>query len=228
MVREKPSRRSAAQTREHILATASELFYWQGIRSTSIDKLAAEARVAPPTLYRLFASKDDLVAAYLRRNDEGYRGWFADATAARHGSPRSRIMALFDALTDQVQPARCRGCPYLMALAEYPDHESEVHRLAVATKAWVRQQLVELAAAYAATEPVADPELLADQLALLVEGVYGSVQALGITGPARRARQTAEALLDAATSIPRPLNATPPSRTRSRPRSNEDDGEREA
>jgi AcrR family transcriptional regulator len=199
MAAEKPSRRSAAQTREHILAVASELFYWQGIRSTSIDKLAAAAQVAPPTLYRLFDSKDDLVAAYLHRNDEGYRGWFADATATRHGPPRSRIMALFDALVDQVQPTRCRGCPYLMALAEYPDHESEVHRLAVGTKAWVRRQLGELTAAHAVAEPVSDPELLADQLALLVEGVYASVQALGITGPARRARQTAQTLLDAAT-----------------------------
>jgi hypothetical protein len=61
-------------------------------------------------------------------------------------------------------------------------------------KAWVRSRFGELAAATGA----ADPELLADQLALVMEGVYGSVQALGVDGPARHARTLAEALLDAA------------------------------
>jgi AcrR family transcriptional regulator len=171
-------RRTAEQTREQILAVASRLFYWQGIRSTGIDRVAAEAGVAPPTLYRLFASKDDLVAAYIRRNDAGYRAWFT--AAASDG-----VLPLFEALLEQVQPEQCRGCPYLMALAEYPDHESEVHALAVATKAWVRDRLHELAGA----------DLLGDQLTLLFEGVYASVQALGVDGPARHAVDTARALL---------------------------------
>jgi AcrR family transcriptional regulator len=198
------SRRSAAQTREHVLAVAGTLFYWHGIRSTGVDKIAAEAQVAAPTLYRLFASKDELVAAYLQRNDEGYRAWFDDVTAASRGTPRARILALFEALTEQVQPERCRGCPYLMALAEYPDHRSQVHRLAVATKRWVRDRLIDLTGALAEIEQLAEPELLADQLALVFEGVYGSVQALGAEGPARRAYETAQTLLDAATGDRKP------------------------
>ena len=55
----------AAETREHVLAVAHELFYWHGIRATGVDAIAAEAEVAPTTLYRLFASKDDLIAAYI-------------------------------------------------------------------------------------------------------------------------------------------------------------------
>jgi hypothetical protein len=43
-----------------------------------------------------------------------------------------------------------------------------------------------------------DRETLADQLTLVMEGVYASVQALGVTGPAHRARAFAEALLSAA------------------------------
>ena len=53
-------RRTAAETREHVLAVAHELFYWHGIRATGVDAIAAEAKVTPATLYRLFASKDDL------------------------------------------------------------------------------------------------------------------------------------------------------------------------
>ena len=66
------------------------------------------------------------------------------------------------------------------------------HRNAVAVKGWVRASLGELLAGLGA---VADPEVLADQLALVMEGVYGSVQALGVGGPAQRGRAFAEALL---------------------------------
>lgn len=59
--------RSAADTREHVLEVARELFYWHGIRATGVDRIATEADVSPTTLYRLFTSKDDLVAAYVER-----------------------------------------------------------------------------------------------------------------------------------------------------------------
>lgn len=196
MAQARKPRRIGAETREHILAVASDLFYWHGIRATSVDRIAAEARVAPPTMYRLFGSKDDLVVAYLRRNDEGYRAWFLQATAPHPDGPRTRILTLFEALVEQVQPDRCRGCPYLMALAEHPDRESEAHSVAVATKAWVRAQFGDLVDELRA---VADREVLADQLALLMEGVYASAQALGVDGPARRAVSTAATLIDAAT-----------------------------
>src|SRR3954471_672569 len=191
------SRRTAAQTREHVLAVAHELFYWHGIRATGVDAIAAAADVAPTTLYRLFASKDDLIAAYVDRADRLYREWMTDATATGVGSPRERILALFDALDEQVQPQRCCGGPLLMALAEFPDPQLPVHARAVATKAWVHGRLRELTNALAAAEPVDDPGALADQLAVAVEGVYAAAQALGASGPARRARAIAETLVDA-------------------------------
>lgn len=191
------TRRSSAETREHVLAVAHELFYWQGIRGTGVDRVAAEAQIAPTTLYRLFASKDDLVAAYLERADRGYREWARAATAASAGSPRERILALFDDLTEQIRPEHCRGCPFLMALAEYPDPRSAVHVTAVATKAWVRGRLRELVDKHALVSPVRDPAALADQLALTIEGVYASVAALGPAGPAAQARTLADSLLGA-------------------------------
>jgi AcrR family transcriptional regulator len=154
--------------------------------------------VAPTTLYRLFASKDDLVAAYVQREDEQFREWFAAATDRAAGGPRERIVALFDALAEQIQPHQCRGCAFLMALAEFPDPMLPAHRHAVATKAWVRSRLGELTEQLAATTPIDDPDALADELAVVVEGVYGSAQALGASGPARRARKLVETLLDAA------------------------------
>jgi AcrR family transcriptional regulator len=184
-------RRPAAQTREHVLAVANDLFYWQGIRATGVDALAAAAGVAPTTLYRLFASKDDLVAAYVERAAHDYRIWFDATVEAAGPDPRKRILALFDALGEQVAPENCRGCPFLMALTELPDPGHDAHRHAVAIKAWVRARFRALAEGL----EVDDPEPLADQLTLLFEGVYASVQALGAGGPAARARGIAEGML---------------------------------
>jgi AcrR family transcriptional regulator len=189
--------RSSADTREHVLGVAHELFYWHGIRATGVDRVAAEAGVAPTTLYRLFASKDDLVAAYIERADRLYREWFNEA-AASGADPDDQILAVFDALAEQVQPQHCRGCPFLMALAEFPDPAHPAHRAAVAMKAWVRGRLGQLTAELAGRRPQSGairPDLLADQLSLIMEGVYASAQALGAEGPARHARTVVESLL---------------------------------
>jgi AcrR family transcriptional regulator len=195
--------RSSAETREHVLGVASELFYWHGIRATGVDRVAAEAGVAPTTLYRLFASKDDLIGAYIERADRLYREWFDAAAAAGGSAAREQILAVFDALGEQVQPQNCRGCPFLMALAEFPDPQHPAHRAAVAMKtAQLTAQLAaELTAGLAAQLPAqrdAGPELLADQLSLVMEGVYASAQALSARGPARHARVLAELVLNAA------------------------------
>jgi AcrR family transcriptional regulator len=194
----KPTRRSAADTRAHVLATAHRLFYWEGIHSTGVDKIAADAGVASTTLYRLFASKDDLVAAYVSSNAEPYKTWMTEATRPALGPPRQRILALFDALAEQTQPEHCRGCPFLMTLAEFPDPNHPAHVEAVATKAWVREHLRRLTNELAAELPVADPDALADQLVIVVEGVYASVQALGVNGPATQAHTIITTLLDTA------------------------------
>lgn len=176
-------RRTAQETREHILTVAHDLFYWHSIKGTGVDTIAAAAGVAPTTLYRLFASKDDLVAAYVERAGGLYQQWFLDATA--EGSPVDRILSLFDALIEQVQPEYCRGCPFLMAMAELPDASVKAHTLAVETKVWVRERIGELAPS----------DVLADQIFLVMEGVYASVQSHGADGPARQARGLVESLL---------------------------------
>jgi AcrR family transcriptional regulator len=196
--------RSSAETREHVLAVTNDLFYWQGIRATGVDRVAAQAGVAPTTLYRLFASKDDLVAAYIERAGRLYREWFDAAAAAGGPDPRGQILAVFGALGEQVQPQHCRGCPFLMALAEFPDPAHPAHRAAVAVKAWVRDRFGQLTAELTAgpTDGLAAgggrDGLLADHLSLLMEGVYASAQALSARGPARHAWVLAESLLNAA------------------------------
>jgi AcrR family transcriptional regulator len=194
--------RPAAETREHILDVAERLFYWDGIRATGVDKIAKEADVAPTTLYRLFASKDDLVAAYVDRFAAGYREWIETVTSAPDLPARERILAYFDGLADNTGPESFRGCPILMALAEYPDPDAAAHASAQAVKAWVRSKLRALAAELLGTDRRTQ-EAVADQLALVVEGIYGSTAALGTDGPARQARALAALVIDSAAGRPR-------------------------
>ncbi|MFI7061775.1 TetR/AcrR family transcriptional regulator [Kribbella sp. NPDC050124] len=185
------TRRSSEETRAHVLAIAHDLFYWEGIRAIGVDRIAAEAGIAPTTLYRLFASKDDLITAYITRAYEAYRDWFRTSLDSGGEHPRDRVLALFDEQNAMLQPDICRGCPFLMLLTEFPDRELASHQQAVRLKEWVRDQFVVLASELTAE----DPDRLATQLTLIFEGAYASVQALGVEGPAGHARSLVETLI---------------------------------
>lgn len=179
-----------------MLAVAADLFYREGVHATGIDAVAARAEVAPTTLYRLFASKDDLVAAYVERCSAAYKERLGTVAAASAGTPRERILAVFDVFADDALSEACRGCPFLMVLAEFPDPRHPAHERAVSHKTWVRDLFHGLVRELHADAPLHDPSALAAQLTLIAEGVYGSVQGLGASGPARYGRACAELLLD--------------------------------
>jgi AcrR family transcriptional regulator len=176
---------------------AHDLFHFEGIHATGVDLVAERAQVAPATLYRLFGSKDELVAAYITRCSERYKA-VLDAAATAAGTPRERIAGVFESFSHEISSGSCRGCPFLMVLAEYPDPNSAPHVLAVAHKAWLRALLHRLVRELNETAHLDDPHGLGDQLALVAEGMYGSAQALGAPGPAARGPATAESLIEAA------------------------------
>jgi AcrR family transcriptional regulator len=82
--------------RERILDTAFRLFYLHGPRGVGIDTVIAESGVAKATLYKHFASKDDLIVAYLDRVDEDWTGKLK-AAAATGTTARERLVSMFDA-----------------------------------------------------------------------------------------------------------------------------------
>jgi AcrR family transcriptional regulator len=186
-------RRSSAETRARVLEVAAGLFYTDGIRATGIDRVAAAAGVAPTTLYRLFASKDDLIAAYLEDGRVQYLAWLDEGLAGA-GTPDARLLAAFDQQAAAASPDGFRGCPFLMALAEFPDPGHPAHVTAVRTKGEVRDRL----RAVVDETGAVDPAVLTDQLLLVMEGVYAILQAFGWPGPAAQARSVAELVLSAA------------------------------
>jgi AcrR family transcriptional regulator len=185
-------RRTAAETREHVLEVATRLFYWHGVRATGVDRVAAEAGVSPTALYRVFATKDDLVAAYVDRARESGVAAFDAACAGAGPDPRAQVLAMFDTLAEQIRPAVFRGCACMMTMAEFPDRDLPAHRGAVAAKRWIRDRFGTLARRLGASAP----DLLADQLTLVWEGTNATAQSLGADGPPASTRALVETLLD--------------------------------
>lgn len=191
--------RSGDETRRLLLDVADSLFSTRGIHATGVDQIAGEAGVAPTTLYRLFGSKDGLIAAYVERVDE-YGRSFVDAAAASAGTDaRAQMVAVVAALAEDVRRAGYLGCGCMKTLAEYPEPAGAAHRNAVTAKTWVHRRFLAMATEYAAQSGRnIDTEALADELTLVFEGIHSTATALGGSGPARRARALAERIIDTA------------------------------
>jgi AcrR family transcriptional regulator len=185
-----------AAPRARLLAAAGDLFYRQGIRSVGVDEIVAEANVAKMSLYRSFASKDELAAAYLAERDRRYWRWWEETAARHEGDPRRQLKALFRSLAERTTRPNWRGCPFTNAATEFPDAGHPARKIAEANKRELRRRLAALAEAMGARRPAA----LADQLVLLFEGAYTSAQTFGSAGPAKAVGEAADALVAAQTS----------------------------
>jgi AcrR family transcriptional regulator len=187
--------------RDRILGAARRMFYEQGIRAVGVEAIVAEAGATKMSLYRNFASKDDLVAACIAERIAGFWAWW-DTTLAKAGPEAdgyAQIMAVFEALAGYATRPRLRGCPMTNAAIEFPEPDHPGRRLAAAHKRELRERLVALGTRAGARDPAA----LGDALTLLFEGAYASSQTFGPDGPARSVAPAAEALLAAQGCTPR-------------------------
>src|SRR6187402_3319099 len=100
--------------RERILDTAYELFSRHGTRAVGVDRIIEEAGTAKMTLYRNFASKDDLIMAFLERREELWtRGWLQAEVQRRATEPRERLLAIFDVFGDWFALPDFEGCSFI-------------------------------------------------------------------------------------------------------------------
>ena len=179
--------------RQRILDTASEMFYSDGIRAVGIDAIIARSSVAKMSLYRNFQSKDALVTAWLEdRNAFFWRRW-DKADASRTGDPRGQLEAILDMIAATASHPKWRGCAFLNTGTEFPEPNHPARAVILAHKRAVRDRLRGLAAAARAR----DPDLLAQQLQLLIDGAYAIGQSLGPSGPAKTVASAGRALIAA-------------------------------
>jgi AcrR family transcriptional regulator len=185
--------------RERVLATASKLFHREGIRAVGVDRIAAEADVGKMTLYRHFATKDDLVVAVLQGRDGPARAALAAAMEHAGDDPRARLLAPFVMLEPWFASRGFRGCPFMNASLELHDPGHPARAVARHHKAATRDAF---AAATRAVDGVDDPDALADQLALLFDGAIAQAQMRDPATVARAALAAAAVLTPAARTSP--------------------------
>jgi AcrR family transcriptional regulator len=163
---------TVVDVRERILETASALFYRRGVRAVGVDLVVEEAGVAKTSLYRHFRTKDDLIAAFLHREDEDFwKCW--DSTTQRHRSnAEAELEAQLKWIGERVNRPNYRGCPQLNVAAEFPDLDHPARAVATAHKKELRRRLRDLAERLRAKRP----DELAAQLSLLINGAFVSSQ----------------------------------------------------
>ena len=112
---------SHAEVRARILETACTLFYQHGVRAVGVDLVVEKAGVAKTSLYRHFGTKDDLVAAFLKREDEDFWGTW-DRVARQHGDDAATELDVhLGWIGERVGRPNYRGCPQINVAAEFPD-----------------------------------------------------------------------------------------------------------
>ena len=177
--------------RERILDAAYDLFSRSGVRAIGVDTITAEADVAKMTLYRNFASKNDLALAFLALREERWTvGWLQTEVGRRAASPAGRLLSIFDVFSEWFAREDFEGCAFVTSLLEFEDATDPVRRACIVHLVNIRAYVCELATAAG----VADAQRFADQWHLLMKGSIIAAHE-GDRDAAMKARELGELLL---------------------------------
>lgn len=160
--------------RERILDTAARLFYRDGYRATGIDRIIAESGVAKMSLYRHFASKNDLIFEYLQRRHEFWMDWF-ETDVRQRLAQRPNLDVLADTLGEWFGGEDFRGCAFINMVAESGGGAGDDPRLleqAVSHKA----SLQDFARTVAKELGLSNPAEVAEEAILCIEGMIVRAQ----------------------------------------------------
>jgi AcrR family transcriptional regulator len=183
--------KDAVAPRDRILAAAGDLFYRHGIRAVGVEAIAEAARTNKMTLYRHFDSKDELVAEYLRQSAKAADSCWARYAQAYPGDARAQLRAWLEEMAAHVASCDARGCPLVNAAVELPQKGHPARRVIEEHKIAQRARLVALCAAAGLSEP----DSLADELYLLLEGARVTAQSVDPAGLGARLQRMSEAVI---------------------------------
>jgi AcrR family transcriptional regulator len=144
------------------------LFYQEGIRAIGVDTVVERSGVSKTTLYRLFESKDALIAAFAAEQARLFwTRW--DRIEEQHADdPRAALDALLSMIAERIGRPAYRGCPFLNLAAEFPDQNHPGRVIGRGTKDEMRARLATIVGKLG----VGDPKRVASQIALLIDGAY--------------------------------------------------------
>jgi AcrR family transcriptional regulator len=178
-------------TAAKVLSAASRLFYANGVRAVGIDWIVSESGVAKTSLYRHFRTKDDLVAAFLKREDQEFWHQWDMVVSPAPANAKTELMSLLDWIGKRVSRDGYRGCPQINVAAEFADQAHAARILRRQHKAEMFKRLRDIAARIG----VERPEDTAVQLGLLIDGAFTSDGRLSRSNAVRILQDGASALL---------------------------------
>jgi AcrR family transcriptional regulator len=152
--------------KSRILKVASDLFYHEGVRAVGIDRIIDESGVAKASFYRNYATKDELVVAYLEYRHQLSMNNVDEAHRKYPDSPVKQLYDLIHGLAARMKSPNYRGCSFMNTAVEFPDTDHPGHKKAVELRQelWVRIEEI------AREAGARDPEELAVQLRTLCSG----------------------------------------------------------
>jgi AcrR family transcriptional regulator len=133
----RPAKRSEA--RERLLATASGLFYAEGINKVGVDRIVSASNVTLATFYRHFPRKQDLVVAYLNAAHDLEAQRMEELAERARG--RELLRAIGDDIIAMIGRPDFRGCAFINAAAEFEDPDDPVRRVVAEHRQWYYERL---------------------------------------------------------------------------------------
>lgn len=178
-------------TREKILATAGKLIYENGIHATGMDLLVKTSGVARKSIYRCFANKDDITAAALAVRDVHWMQWFR-SECEKAETPQDRIIRIFTVLKSWFESDGFRGCAFINISGEVGDVDNPIRHIAKLHK----QKLLDYTLELTKQLDIKDPDFLAKQFFVLIEGTMTVARVMGDYTALDNAREVAMILLN--------------------------------
>lgn len=185
--------KKTTDTREKILKTAEQLIYQNGIHAMGMDLLVKTSGVARKSIYRHFQNKEDVASAALTERDEWWMQWFR-TESDKGETPQERILNMFTALKSWFESDGFRGCAFINTAGEVGDPEDPIRQIAKMHK----QKLLDYVLEVCGQLGVKEPEILARQLLILLEGAITTSYVMGDWSAADKARDIAKMMLEQA------------------------------
>jgi AcrR family transcriptional regulator len=176
----------SSKKRALLIKIANELFYKNGFHATGIDTLLEVAGVAKMTLYNHFSSKEDLISKALEVKSKDVLNWLSTGLDNHAVSERDKLFTIFDIYEQWFKSDDFLGCQFAKAAAEFPDTDHPVHKQCSKHLSKLFEMLLDIAT----NSKVNNPNALAEQIVLLLEGASSVAFSTGATISARRAKRT--------------------------------------
>jgi AcrR family transcriptional regulator len=162
--------------RERILVAAGDLFHKQGIRGVGVEAIAEAAQTNKMTLYRYFASKDELITEWVRGMIAHKEEDWKDLSARYRGDPEGQLQEWSRRIAAKLRAMEERGSALGNAFAELPDPNHPARRVMQEHKVREHKRVVRLCKA--AGFP--DPAFSANLFTMMLEGAHSCGTCVGM------------------------------------------------